>query len=97
MHKVYALMKGGRIYTLRPLPSGSVTGFKWMGFCDGNRCGFFKTKKDFEQFVASEPEAGPLGPHADATFKAEAWSTYDGAKLLRQLHEMSQARKVKGE
>lgn len=85
--RVHALMKGGRIYTLKPLLRGTLPGFRFIGFCDGQRCGFFKTKKEFEAFVRSEPGAAPLGPHADATFRAEAFSTYEGKRLLQKLDE----------
>src|ERR1700694_4046931 len=84
--KTYALMHGGRIYTL--LPCKHMPGFKWIGFCDGQRCGFFKTKRDFERVVEDEADTmGPLGPHASATFEAETWSNYDGNKILKAISE----------
>lgn len=99
-HQCYALMKGGRIYTAQPLFSQYARdkkdsplyrlGFRFKGFCDGAPCGFFKRKKDFEAFVEREPDCVPLGPHADATFRAELWSTWEGKRLLQKLDEQQQ-------
>jgi len=86
-HKVYALMYNGCIYTLRPTVGDLKRSFKWVGFRDGDRCGFFKTKKDFEAFVAREPALSPLGPHAEASFRAETWSTFEGSRILQRLAE----------
>lgn len=85
----YALMNHGRIYTLQPYrdPFGKRTEFKWVGFCDGDRCGFFKTKADFERFVEYQPAPSPLGPHAEATFRAEARSTFEGTQALNMLRD----------
>lgn len=84
-HEVFALMKGGHIFTLRPCRY--MPGFRFMGFRDGQRCGFFKSKKAFVQFVDREPDGAPLGPHADVTFRAEAWSTFEGLQALQHLEE----------
>lgn len=86
----YALMKGGRIYTLKPTAPDPLTRgkprFAWQGYCDGVPCGFFKTKADFEAFVDREPEyLGLIGPHASAVSRAETWSTYEGHQILQAL------------
>jgi hypothetical protein len=86
-YEVYALMHHGAIYTLRPTVGDLKKAFRWVGFRDGDRCGFFKTRKAFEEFVAREPALAPLGPHAEASFRAETWSTYEGSRVLQQLAE----------
>lgn len=90
--KTVALMRGGRIYTLSAWKdldfiSGSVrkSPFRWQGFCDGDRCGLFRSKSDFESFVHSEPDFPPQGPHAEATALAEHYSNYEGNRLLRKF------------
>jgi hypothetical protein len=85
--KCYALMRSNVIYTLRPFrnPFHPKSPFKWRAFRDGSAWRLFKTRKDFERAVAIEPGPPPVGPHADATFRAEAWSTHEGNRLLDMI------------
>jgi hypothetical protein len=94
MEQTYALMHHGRIYTLNqnPLPHNRKL-FRWIGYCDGDRIGFFKTKADFEKFVECEPARAPLGPHAEETFRAEAMSTFEGRQALNKLADEARARR----
>jgi hypothetical protein len=90
----YALLHRGRIYTLQPTnPALNADRFKWRAFCDGQPWRFFRTKKDFERAVALEPGPPPLGPHAEAAFRAEAWSTSEGHRLLDALREAQEHRR----
>jgi hypothetical protein len=98
--KSVALQKGGRIYTLKPFRdldplTGRLrkSGHKWIGYCDGEPCGRFKTRAEFEQFVGREPDLTPRGPHADATERAATWSTYDGSVLLQRLTDNAARRR----
>lgn len=93
----YALMKGGRIYTLQPLKKDrdcplSRSGFRYIAYCDGARCGVFKTKKAFEEFVAREPDFESRGPFATATSRAVTWSQFEGKQILQRLEDDQQAR-----
>lgn len=91
MYQSYALMQGGRIYTLQKLTAEGQrdnSPFRWIGYCDGQRCGLFKTKADFERFVQAEPAVfAPTHAQAAAAFRAETWGHYDGAKVLQWLHD----------
>jgi hypothetical protein len=90
MRQEWARWHGGHVYTIQPVrePHHKQCGFRWVGFCDKDRCGFFRSKGDFEAFIRRQPSIiGPLGPHAQATFEAEAHSTYAGMKALELLHE----------
>src|SRR5688572_19074080 len=96
-YQTYALMRGCRIYTLQPYRTHdgrkSPFGWKYVGYCDGDRYGFFRSKKQFEEFVAREPEyRAPLGPHPEATFQPEAMSTFEGRQLLNMLSERKRTR-----
>ena len=90
--KVAALMKGGRIYTLtaykeigpdfqlRPHPH-----FRWKGYCDGQPCGLFRTKREFEFFVECEPESPPFDEDCVPAMRAETWSTWEGNQILHKI------------
>lgn len=90
--KVVALMKGGRIYTLEPykyldhnFELSSHPHFRWKGYCDGQPCGLFRTKRDFELFVECEPDSPPFNEACIPAIRAEAASTWEGNQLLHKL------------
>lgn len=96
MHQTYALMQGGRIYTLVPINRRDdplfKCGFRWWGFMDGQRISCFKTKKDFETFVQAEPNDFPNGPHAAATMNAICRSEWEGRQELKTMRELKETR-----
>jgi hypothetical protein len=91
--KVYAFMRGAAIYTLKPNPlrrrEDPQRAYRFLGFCDGQPIGFFRTKAEFEAFVDLEPAPVPLGPYGEATLRAIAWSTYEGTRMLTQVKRTS--------
>lgn len=48
-----ARIVNGRMYTVRRVvdPFGRKTPFRWAGYCEGERVGFFKLKRDFWRHV----------------------------------------------
>lgn len=97
MRTSYALMQGGRIYTLNPVkhyPGEPKSPFHWRGYCDGDPCGFFKTKKDFEEFVKHEPAIFPEHtPQARASMRAQTLSTFEGNQILHKLTDALKRKK----
>jgi hypothetical protein len=94
LNKSQAYRKGGHVYTLEPCVSPDMRscGFKHVGYRDGERCGFFKTRKDFEEFVEHDPVIlPPLGPHAEATFKAQTWANMEATIMLEKLIQQAQS------
>ncbi len=93
MRQTYAFMRGCRIYTLKPCHPDPLTGrkppFRYHGFMDGETCGFFKSKKEFEAFVASEPDdfLDTNQPHVQASLRAQSRSEWEGRHLLARLKE----------
>ena len=94
MRKVYAFMRGGRIYTLEPLLPDPIytkrkNPFKFIGFCDGGRCGVFQTKKEFEKFIKTQPDF-PMLQATDQmaqALRAEWNGNYQAKELLKLLNK----------
>jgi hypothetical protein len=101
--QVEALMRGGRIYTLHPYHGDPLRSrndlkgpWKYVGFCDGQHWGLFRSKKQFRERVEMEPEHTEWemrGPHADATNRAVQDSEWDGTYLLHKFLESVRRRK----
>ena len=89
MLKSYAFMRGGCIYTAEPInhkfTQGRLKGFRYRAYCDGQPCGYFATKRDFEAFIQSQPSTYAPGPHPDAAYHAQAMSMWDGMTILAKL------------
>lgn len=89
----YAFMRGGRIYTIMPLPKDPITGrkpfFKYRGYMDGVPCGAFRSKKEFEAFVESEPNEflDTKQEHVRASLEAQCKSENEGRWILKRLKE----------
>ena len=83
--RVYALMKGGRTYTV--INAWNHKPFRYIAFCDGNRCGAFRSKKAFEEFVANEPdfEQFDKGPQIKAAKDAEMWANFEARSILQRI------------
>lgn len=90
--KIQAYPRAGKIYVAQPNHAGEMKqcGFKHVGMCFAleDRVGFFKTRRDFEEFISSLPEVfAPIGEHTHNAFKAETRSTFDGKIILKKLVE----------
>ncbi len=85
--KTFALMKGGRIYTLNPYYREKYenTRWKYIGYCDGQRCGAFVSKKEFEAFVDREPDLPPMSQSFQVVSRACMWSEFDGSSILQKI------------
>lgn len=91
-HKIEALTKGGRVYTLMSAAPDPITGrrdFKYIGLRDGWRWRAFKSKKEWAAAVDMEPDFFPLTPvvsqqQRDA-MDAQFLSEYAGDRLLGEL------------
>lgn len=55
------------------------------GYCDGQPCGLFRTKREFELFVECEPNSPPFNEACIPAIRAEAASTWEGNQLLHKL------------
>lgn len=94
--KCYAIMRGHTTYSLRPWkdPWGRKTPFRYQGFCDGQACGLFRTKADFEAFVnADTPPPVADHPQAKAAHAVEARAALEGHQLLQKLRLMQKIRR----
>jgi hypothetical protein len=87
--QIIATSKAGRVYTLEPyrhLDYASMQyvrhrHLKWKGLCDGQICGLFRTRKEWEQFVEMEPDA-PQVTEAQYHAMRETFSTWKGHQIL---------------
>ena len=94
--KCFAIMRGHTTYSLRPWkdPWGRKTPFRYQGFCDGQPCGLFRTKADFEAFVnADTPPPVADHPQAKAAHAVEARAALEGNHLLQKLRMMRKLRR----
>jgi hypothetical protein len=86
MYKVNALQHGNHIYTVRRLQSSEdMRPFKYVGFIDGKRWRYFKTRKEFEEAVDLQPEDFHLGQHAREVEIAQLISETKGSELLDKI------------
>jgi hypothetical protein len=76
-------------YTLKP--ALDLPHCNWIGFCDGERCGAFRTKKEFEDFVDLQPELPSIGSRFRDASRAEWESTMEGEIILNQICKKARA------
>jgi hypothetical protein len=63
-------------------------GPKYMGYRDGQPCGLFRSKKEFEAFVERQRPAGPRGPYAMAADRAEGFCTLELSRKLEAFYPL---------
>ena len=84
--KSEAVIRNGKMYTLRVFrhPMGWPSPTKWIGFRDGQKFGYFKTKAAFLRAVEDDQYAKPQDFALPAII-AEGISTVEGTRMLRSL------------
>lgn len=88
--KIEALSRGGHVYTITPYRGDKIPGARWkyIGFKDGQRWGAFVSKKEWQQAVELESDFVACPALTDQYVKAlhaEMLSTWEGARLLKEL------------
>jgi hypothetical protein len=96
--KCHALMRGRDVYSLQPIPQSlraEYRPFRYWAYKNGQLWRRIVHKRDFDLAVACEPLPAPLGPHAEAAFRAEMFSTCQGNQILDRLEEAYEKRMAK--